>query len=99
MVIFDNNFRKNYPEAVYKARTEKIRVVKLEDNLYYVARRAAGHGRYLVYLDVASTGTVTATCKTLRGVACPSYGCCAHLAKVFLRLEAEVKKIQRKDAA
>lgn len=98
MVLFDSNFRAKNREAIKKARSEKIRVVRLEENLYYCARRAKGHGRYLVQLDVTKSG-LFANCRTIRGASCPSYGCCTHIAAVYERMVAQVFKTEKKEAA
>lgn len=98
MVLFDSRFRRKYRSLVRKARAEKIRVVRLEDGLYYSARREAGHGRYLVFVDSTKTG-MFATCRTVRGASCPSYGCCVHTAAVFERMIAEGHKITRRERA
>jgi hypothetical protein len=96
MVLFDSRFRSKYRDAVHKARSEKMRCVKLENGLYYVARREGNHGRYLVQVDSTKTG-MFATCRTIRGAACPSFGVCAHLAKVYESMIAEGFRIGRKE--
>jgi hypothetical protein len=73
--------------------------VRLEsDGLFYVARRELGHGRYIVQVDETKTG-LFATCRTIRGAACPAYGVCVHLAKVYETMIASGRKIQRREAA
>jgi hypothetical protein len=98
MVLFDSKFRTRYRSLVRKARAEKIRVVRLESGLYYVARRESGHGRYIVQVDETKSG-IFATCRTIRGAACPSRGCCVHLVTVFEKLIKDGRKIQRREAA
>src|SRR5688500_8827594 len=74
-------------EAIRKARNEKIRCVRLEPNLYYAARREAGHGRYLISF-FQKRGSWWATCSTIRGDPCPSTAgkrCCIHIAISYLR--------------
>jgi hypothetical protein len=98
MVLFDSNFRLKYRSLIKMARQEKIRCVRLENGLYYVARRAKGHGRYIVQVDQTKTG-LFATCRTIRGANCPSFGGCVHLATVFERMVAEGLRIGRREAA
>lgn len=95
MIVFDSKFRTKYRPLIRKARTEKIRCIRLENGLYYVARREAGHGRYIVQVDATQSG-MFATCRTIRGAACPSYGGCVHIAKVFEAMVSEGHKIGRK---
>jgi len=91
-------FRSKYRNLVRKARAEKIRCVRLEVNLWYCARRAKGHGQYLVSVDSTDSGHF-ATCRTIRGAACPSYGRCVHIAKVFEAMVAKGHEIQRNEKA
>lgn len=98
MVLFDSRFRSKYRSVVRKARAEKIRCVRLEDGLYYVARKQKGHGRYIVQIDSTDSG-MFATCRTIRGAACPSYGVCVHLSKVYEAMVAEGHAITRRERA
>src|SRR6266849_6269212 len=98
MVLFNSQFRSNYRTLIQNARKERVRCVRLEDGLYYVARRGKGHGRYIVQVDSTDSG-MFATCRTIRGGSCPSYGCCTHLAVVFERMVAEGFSIGRKQRA
>lgn len=98
MVLFDSKFRRKYRPVVKKARSEKVRCVRLEDGLYYVARREQGHGRYIVQVDQTNSG-MFATCRTIRGAACPSYGVCVHLAKTYEAMVAEGFRIGRRERA
>lgn len=95
MVLLDAQFRSKYRSLVSKARREKIRCVELESDLWYAARRARDHGRYLVYLAQTKTGLFS-TCRTIKGAACPSYGGCVHQAAVYERLRAKLNKRERK---
>src|SRR5688572_103387 len=82
MIEIGNNFRKRYASAVRSARTERIRCVKLRPGLWYVARKAEGHGEYLVFIRETSSG-VYATCRAVSGSACPTTKgsvCCVHIA-------------------
>jgi hypothetical protein len=98
MVLFDSRFRTKYRSLVKKSRAEKIRCVRLDDGLYFVARKAKGHGRYIVQVDATDSG-MFATCRTIRGAACPSFGVCVHLASVFEKMVAEGHRIGRREAA
>ncbi len=94
MVLFDSRFRSKYRNVVRKARAEKIRCVRLEQGLFYVARRAANHGQYLVSVVSTNSG-MFANCRAIYGAACPSYGVCVHVAVVFERMVAEGHKLER----
>jgi hypothetical protein len=98
MTLFDSRFRRNNRSLIRKARAERIRCVRLEDGLYYVARKAKGHGRYIVQVDSTDSG-MFATCRTIRGAACPAFGVCTHLAVVFERMVAEGHRIGRREQA
>ena len=102
MIVINNNFTRKYRRAVRMARTEKIRVVRLRPDLYYVARVAPGHGEYLVRFFHKSE-EVTAVCATIYNEPCPSRKkpdqCCAHVAAAVLRGIKYGKAKQRKEAA
>lgn len=98
MVLFDSKFRRKYRKAVKQSRAERIRCVRLRNGLYYVARRASGHGEYLVSVNATNSG-MFGTCRTVRGASCPAYGVCVHLATVFERMIAEGHRIGRREAA
>lgn len=78
MVRIENNFRTKYRSLCKKVREEKIRTVRLEPDLFYVARRASGHGRYIVSIEQTKSGTF-ATCRQTNGHSCPSFGACVHI--------------------
>lgn len=91
-----------FPKAFRAARKSKFRVVRLEDNLVYVARRGKGHERYLVRFTLAQNGEVYVSCRTIDNTPC--YGCkfnemCAHIAVVLLRGKQKATKPERKEAA
>lgn len=102
MVEITNSFRQKYPNAVRMARTEKVRCVKLESQLFYVSRRSPGHGRYLVFIRETRSG-VFATCRSLEGYPCPTTKgtdrCCVHIAAAVERGIREGRKRERKEAA
>lgn len=98
MVLFNSQFRSKYRSVVKKARAEKIRCVKLLDGLYFVARKSPGHGRYIIQVDATDTG-MFATCRTIRGAACPSFGVCVHLVTVYERMVADGFRIGRRERA
>jgi hypothetical protein len=87
MIEITQNFRTKYRSSVQKARREKIRVVRLENDLYYVARRASGHGRYLVRFFHKSD-SVSAVCATVYNESCKGCWqgrCCTHIAAAVER--------------
>lgn len=92
MVRIENNFRDKYRSLVRRVREEKIRVVRLEGDLWYVARRASGHGRYIVSIEQTKSGTF-ATCRQINGASCPSFGCCVHIVSA---VEAGIRDGRRK---
>lgn len=99
MIAITRNFRSKYPGAVRKWRNERIRVVKLESDLYYVARRAEGHGQYLVRFFHKGK-SVSAVCANIFNQACKgTWGegkCCTHIAAAVERGIQLGKKQQRR---
>ena len=102
MIEITKNFRSKYSSVIRKARTEKIRVVRLEVDLYYVARRAAGHGQYLVRF-FHKGNAVTAVCANIFNQACKgTWGqgkCCTHIAAAVERGIQLGRKKERQQAA
>lgn len=102
MIEIGNNFRKRYASAVKKARAERIRCVYLDPGIWYVARRAPGHGQYLVrFFDTPDPEKVTAVCSTIYNQACPSSlgkKACVHIALAHERAIRDGRKKQRKAA-
>lgn len=98
MVLIDNNFRKRYASLVKRARVEKIRVVRLEPGLFFVARKAKGHNKYIVTVKETHTG-IFATCRQVYGAACPSFGCCTHIAAWHERAVADGRRELKKEQA
>lgn len=102
MIELTGNFRTRYRSAVTKARREKIRCVRLEPDLYYVARREAGHGQYLVRFN-AKGNEVWAECHTLGQVPCKGCWqerCCVHIATAVERgIKHGQKQQETKEAA
>lgn len=96
MVLIDAKFRNTYRSLVQNARSEKIRVVRLRRGLFYIARKAAGHGEYLVSVKETKTG-IFATCRQLYGAACPSFGCCTHIAAWHERAVADGLREMKKE--
>lgn len=92
MVRISNDFRTKYRSLLKKVREEKIRTVRLEPDLFYVARRAPNHGRYVVSIEQTKTGTF-ATCRRVLGGACPSFGACVHIASA---VESAIRDGRRK---
>lgn len=78
-----------------------MRVVWLEPDLIYVARRKKGHGRYIVKMNAVQSidggHQVQMACKEINGRPCEGYqwkGFCSHMAAVILRSEAKPEKQQ-----
>lgn len=71
MIELTPDFRTRYRTAIRRARTERIRVIRLEDNLWYVARREKGHGRYLVRMFHQGEA-VSAVCSNIYNQPCES---------------------------
>lgn len=96
MTLIDHTFRSKYRSLVQNVRTEKIRVVKLRAGLFYVARQAKGHGEYIVTVRQTKTG-IFATCRTIYGAACPSFGCCTHICAWHERAVADGRRELKKE--
>lgn len=82
MIPITPDIRKRFAAAFRKARRERIRCVRLECDLYYVARRADGHGQYLVRF-FNKGADVTAVCGTINNERCKGTfqdRCCVHIA-------------------
>lgn len=97
MILIDNNFRSKYRSLIKHVRTEKIRVVKLEPGVFYVARKSKGHGQYIVTVKETKTG-IFATCRRLYGGPCAAFGCCTHICAAVLRMFADGRREQRKES-
>lgn len=94
------DIRRRFSRAFKAARKSRYRVVWLEDDLVYVARRGKGHERYLVRFVLGANGRVSAYCRTTTNGEC--YGCkwkecCSHIAAVVLRWKP--KKVKTAKAA
>lgn len=99
VTLIDSQFRSKYRSLIQNVRTEKIRVVRLEPGLFFVARKAAGHGKYIVTVKETKTG-IFATCRTVEGRNCPSFGCCTHVAAWHERAVADgLRELRREQAA
>lgn len=98
MVRIENNFRDKYRSLARRVREEKIRVVRLEGDLWYVSRRSPGHGRYIVSIEQTKSGTF-ATCRQTNGASCPSFGCCVHIAACVERAIQHGRKLKTQEAA
>lgn len=88
MATITSNIKRLYPKAFRAARKSKFRVVWLEDDLVYVARRGKGHDRYLVRFVLQGDGGVGAYCRTATNGACDGCrwnDCCAHIAVAIER--------------
>lgn len=101
MIEITSNFRSKYASVLRKARTEKIRCVRLEVDLYYVARRESGHGQYLVRF-FHKGNTVSAVCATIFNEGCKGCWqgrCCTHIAAAVLRGIAHGRKRKQESEA
>lgn len=94
-----SQIKKLYPRSFRLARKDKFRVVWLEDDLAYCARRGKGHERYLVRFTVDANGSVFVGCRTVSGASCKGIqfgdGCCGHIAAVILRWKPKKAKESR----
>lgn len=96
MILIDNTFRRKHRDAVRLARKEPFTVKHLDQGLYFVCRKAEGHGKYIVTIQVTKSGIFT-TCRRVYGGSCPSFGCCAHIAAWHERAVANGRRLQRKE--
>src|SRR5688500_10332049 len=99
MVAVTKDIKQRYPRSFRVARKDKFRVVWLEDDLVYVARRGKGHERYLVRFRVDENGSVFVGCRTITGAPCKGVefgdGCCGHIAAAILRWKPKKQKESR----
>lgn len=74
MIEIVNNIRQIYHGVFKKARKEKIRAVRLSPLLWYAARKAAGHGEYLIRFhavrQVGGGEKVFISCNSVNGERC-----------------------------
>lgn len=106
MIEISRDIKTRYAKAFRSARKDKMRVVWLEDNLIYVARRKRGHDQYLVRLFVVQgidgEKKVKMNCNTITGGTCQGCsfrGCCSHMAAVIIRSEGKRGKKEEERAA
>lgn len=106
MVTITPSIKKDYPEAFRIARREKYRVVWLEGDLIYVARRKRGHAKYLVKLFAAPSidggHQVKMACRSIDNKPCQGSqwkGFCSHMAIVILRSESKPESTRKDQAA
>lgn len=89
MVEITSDIKKRFAPVFKVARRDKFRIVWLEQDLVYCARRGKGkHDRYLVRFEVTPDETVSIGCKSTTGRTCDGMlfkGLCAHAAAVILR--------------
>lgn len=98
VTLINSQFRTKYRSLVRKARTEKIRVVRLDPGIYFVARKCNEHphGKYIVTVKETKSG-MFATCRQINGASCPSFGCCSHIAAWHERAVAEGHRELRRE--
>lgn len=106
MVLITPQLKRKFRSLFRAARKEKIRVVWLEDDLVYVARRAKGHGKYLVKMiavaSISGGHQVRMLCREMNGNSCEGLqwkGFCVHMAAVCVRSEAKADKKQESPVA
>lgn len=106
MILITPTIKDDYPEAFRIARKDKMRVVWLEDDLAYCARRKKGHGQYIVQFfaipQVSGGRQVKIQCRSITGARCHKMQfneLCAHAAKVILLGQARINRKQRLKAA
>lgn len=98
MIQITKGIKRRFPKAFRAARKSKFRVVWLEDDLVYVARRGKGHERYLVRFVMQSDGSVSAYCRTTTNGECGGCRwneCCAHIAVVILRWKPKADSVKK----
>jgi len=64
LVLVTNKVRQIYHAVFKKARHEKITCKRLNPFLWYVARKAEGHGEYLVRFHEAADGQIYVSCNS-----------------------------------
>lgn len=102
MIEVTPNIIKKFPAVFKVARRDKMRVVWLEQDLAYCARRTKGHDRYLVKFVVSADGRVGVDCHATSGRPCSGMRwreLCAHAAKVILRGVPKGRQKQTQEAA
>lgn len=101
MIEITRDIKTKYRKAFRSARKDRMRVVWLENDLVYVARRAKGHGQYLVRFfvvpRVSGDPQIKMQCNTITGGPCNGtrwHEMCSHMAKVILRGKPASEKKQ-----
>lgn len=107
MIEITPNLKQDYPRAFELARQDKFRIVWLESDLAYCARRGRNHGQYLIRFFVTprvnGDPQVKMSCHSITGGRCKwtefkEDGMCAHMASVCLRGTPKGKSRQKKAA-
>ena len=111
LILVTNDIRQKYHGVFKKARQEKITAKRLSAFLWYVARKAAGHGEYLVQFhevqdqifvscnDIHTGERCKGTLRQRRHFQNPM---CAHIAQAIDRAAqygARKQKLEIKEAA
>lgn len=111
LILITKDLRKKYHAAFRKARHEKITAKRLSPFLWYAARKAEGHGEYLVRFHQTDGGAVYVSCNSVDGERCKGTmrnkrhfqnPMCVHIATIIDRAEqygARKDKLESKDAA
>lgn len=104
MITVTPNLKRDYPRAFELARQDRFRIVWLEPDLAYCARRGDGHGQYLIRFFVVPTVSgdqqVKMRCTSTTGGRCKwtefhEDEPCAHIAAVLLRGIEKLNKRER----
>lgn len=106
MIELSPTIKKDFARAFQLARQDRFRIVWLEDNLAYCARRKRGHGQYLVRIFVVQgidgQTKVRMRCNMITGAPCKGTefnDMCSHIAAVILRGQYGKAKQRRERAA
>lgn len=99
MVLITKDIHSRFPNAFRKARNEKIKCIRNDVDLYFVARAAPGHGRYYVrFFETMGLNEtkVKVQCRSVEGEPCRGMyreQLCAHAAKA---IESGIKHGRKK---
>ena len=111
LILVTNDIRQKYHGVFRKARQERITAKRLSPELWYAARKAEGHGEYLVRFHVTGSDAVYMSCNSVDGERCRGTlrhrrhfqnPMCVHIATVIDRAAqygTRKQKIESKEAA
>ena len=101
MIFVTPDIRSRFPNAFRKVRNERIKCLRLDVDLYFVARKASGHGRYYVrFFETMGLNEtrVKVQCRSVEGEPCRGMyreKLCAHAAKA---IESGIKHGRKRKA-